>query len=517
MSIAIRFRFPAGRYHATPWGTHVNEAEVEWPPSPWRILRALIATWHRKIDHQAFPEDGLEGLINQLATEAPYYTLPSAVHAHSRHYMPERKNKGERKTLVFDAFARVDPEDALVVAWPNLALEVRARELLEMLVERLGYLGRAESWVEGEVLDAWDGTFDCAPILNGTQEEIGRDSEWIRIASPLAPDDYVDWRTEQVERHGLLKGKLKVRDKRLLATLPPRLIDAMRLDTGLVQNEGWSRHPGLGDQLYSRPDDALSPQGRGVPILRTVHRSVTTATFVLYRAPKPSSPLPRMVDAVKIGEVLRRGAIKQAVDLVPHTGATPAVLSGHDMPEDNRHEHAFYLPMDSDGDGRIDRVLVHAKAGLDRDALNALSSVRRLWIDEGSEWRILLESFGDREEFGNHPYLARSQVWHSVTPYLHPWYRKKGFLHQEQLRRECLERGLPEPEAERIRCLKEAGRELRPVHFHRFRRRKGLRQPDTQGSFWKLTFPEPVAGPVALGFGCHFGLGIFRATQVQGG
>ena len=44
----IKLNFPAGRMHATPWGRHVNEGAVEWPPSPWRILRALVATWHLK-------------------------------------------------------------------------------------------------------------------------------------------------------------------------------------------------------------------------------------------------------------------------------------------------------------------------------------------------------------------------------------------------------------------------------------------------------------------------------------
>jgi len=41
--LALSFTFPGGRYHATPWGRHVNEADLEWPPSPWRIVRALIA------------------------------------------------------------------------------------------------------------------------------------------------------------------------------------------------------------------------------------------------------------------------------------------------------------------------------------------------------------------------------------------------------------------------------------------------------------------------------------------
>ena len=42
---ALAFRFPAGRYHATPWRRNVNEADIAWPPEPWRLLHALIAAW----------------------------------------------------------------------------------------------------------------------------------------------------------------------------------------------------------------------------------------------------------------------------------------------------------------------------------------------------------------------------------------------------------------------------------------------------------------------------------------
>ena len=37
-----------GRYHANPWDRAVNEGASEWPPSPWRILRALVATWYTR-------------------------------------------------------------------------------------------------------------------------------------------------------------------------------------------------------------------------------------------------------------------------------------------------------------------------------------------------------------------------------------------------------------------------------------------------------------------------------------
>ena len=62
--IAIELTFPAGRWHATPWGRQVNEGAVEWPPSPWRLLRALLAVWYHKC--QDVPEDDIRSLISAL-------------------------------------------------------------------------------------------------------------------------------------------------------------------------------------------------------------------------------------------------------------------------------------------------------------------------------------------------------------------------------------------------------------------------------------------------------------------
>ena len=61
----LELSFPAGRYHATPWGRHVNEGAVEWPPSPWRIVRALIATWYLKA--REIPEDTVCSLVGALS------------------------------------------------------------------------------------------------------------------------------------------------------------------------------------------------------------------------------------------------------------------------------------------------------------------------------------------------------------------------------------------------------------------------------------------------------------------
>src|SRR5256885_1933897 len=115
---ALAFRFPAGRYHATPWGRNVNEADVAWPPEPWRILRALIATWWRKGDRAAWSEGDLAALIEALAETLPIYELPeNTVHTHTRHYMPigEIKKGRENTTLVFDAFVRLPADSAMVI------------------------------------------------------------------------------------------------------------------------------------------------------------------------------------------------------------------------------------------------------------------------------------------------------------------------------------------------------------------------------------------------------------------
>lgn len=505
MSVAIEVRFPAGRYHASPWDRHVNEADVEWPPSPLRLLRTLIAVWHRKADRGRYPEEVLRSLIHRLAEHAPVYRVPTAVLAHTRHYMPIRSGRSERTTLVFDAFLRLDPTEELLVLWSNTELEDTERELLGHLLERTGYLGRAESWAELQLVETWSRLPNSGP--RESADHWGSDDrvELVDLPVAMSAAAYAEWRDDRITELGLEKPRL-VREKKLAATLPPDLLDALRLDTGDTRGQGWSQAPGTDTVAYLRPRSWHRPD-RGAPQRSPAERTMTTARLALI-----GRPLPRIEDAIKIGEITRAAAISVA-DRLPDLDDVPATLSGHDMPEDATHQHAFYLPEDADGDGRIDHVMVHADAGLDRGALTALDRIARLWVSDGVEWRVLLESYGGGPDFRDHPYLGPAKVWQSVTPYLHPWYRKKTFTIEDQIRRELAGRGLPSPELERMRTVTVHGRPRRPVHFHRFRKRSGLTQPDTKGSLWRLTFPEPVAGPIALGFGCHFGLGVFQGAE----
>ena len=72
--LAIKYRFTANRYHATQWGRHVNEGVPEWPPSPWRILRGIVATWRRTLPE--LPADRVLPILSALASEYPQFHLP---------------------------------------------------------------------------------------------------------------------------------------------------------------------------------------------------------------------------------------------------------------------------------------------------------------------------------------------------------------------------------------------------------------------------------------------------------
>jgi CRISPR-associated protein Csb2 len=48
MRIVLRQTFPLGRFHATTWRANpFDDPYGEWPPSPWRLARAIVARWYQ--------------------------------------------------------------------------------------------------------------------------------------------------------------------------------------------------------------------------------------------------------------------------------------------------------------------------------------------------------------------------------------------------------------------------------------------------------------------------------------
>ena len=506
--LALEFRFLAGRYHGNPWGRHVNEGDVDWPPEPWRLLRALIATWHHKVKITGKHDEATLGaLIDTLAGESPEFHLPDASQSHTRHYLPQGKVNAKTKrletSLVHDAFAAIHPDTPLYVGWPGIELPEEQAQLLDDLLGVMGFFGRAESWVEARRVGDLPEP-NCRPGDDPIDRTTGElRGEVVNVHSPVAANKYAERREE------FLADRKQAR--RLAKTLPDGLLAALSLDTADLQKQGWSTPPASQKINYVRPLDALRPRRKAWSHSRPPSR-ITTACFLLL-----GKPLPRVEDSLRIGELMRLTVMSAFGKDDAGKRRAPPLFSGHDLPEGNLHQHAFYLPFDSNGGGRLDRVVLHVPAGFDEEARRVTGELSRrkgkLWDSNGCEWRLLLEGMGGSEVCSE--LTAASRHWVSVTPYLHPWHIKKNFSVSDQIRRECEKRGLPGIEDLRpVETIKAGSRNRRPIDFRRFRSSKrNQNQPDRQGSFWKITFADRVPGPLALGFACHFGLGLFRPDR----
>ena len=79
MQLFLRQSFPLERFHATPWRINpFDDPYGEWPPSPWRFVRAVVARWYqwRREISETWPGNELDGLIRALCVSRYSFHLP---------------------------------------------------------------------------------------------------------------------------------------------------------------------------------------------------------------------------------------------------------------------------------------------------------------------------------------------------------------------------------------------------------------------------------------------------------
>ncbi len=499
MATTLSVSFLAGRYHATGWDHQVNEGTTEWPPSPWRILRALVSAAHRSL---AEPET-IAPILERLAASLPRYRVPVSTEHHTRHYMPTEKST----TKIFDTF-RVfrgggrDPA-MLEITWPDLVLGVEERALLTTVLTAVGYLGRSQSWVEITLAD--DGkslpVFNCEPMQGGEPPSL----EATRVLATMAPSDYSRWRDDQ--------------DKKVVKILPTSLWEVLNQSTSALKKQKWTDPPGSRWTNYSI---------RPAPVERWPKVSSKSSTYQAVVLALQSRVLPPQEHSLRFGESVRRALMSLSDGR--------SVFSGKDRfgKPARGHRHAYFLPYDHDDDGFLDHVLVYAREGFDRTAMRAIESLTRLKGKNTGRHPISVHlesrwSVGARLDRSGAPLLLKEAcVWRSRTPMLlprHPKVTKAGRPKLDaqgqwiegpiaQAHRALDDLGLPPREI----CVNEtggmqmAGSASHPAPWFSF----DLERSGGEGSRYRqqafcftLTFAEPVSGPIALGYGSHFGLGLF--------
>lgn len=469
--IVLELRFLAGRYHATLWGRNVNEGIPEWPPSPYRIARALIDVWKRRWPE--WSEDRVKPLVNALAAPARF-CLPPAVAAHTRSYLSSNQKDASKKQLIFDAFLALDKGHKVMIGF-DAEVDDKGLQDLARLLEGLNYLGRSESWVEARVSEDADAEWNCLPVAD---RGVTGGARSVRVACLLPEENY---REHLLGRVGLT------------------WIDALCVSTGELLKEGWSA-PFLLDWIdYAMPPEQL-PTGRTLPL---------RSKFNCARYALSATVLPPIQETLQVAERVRAylmGIHKRIKEDNP--GLVSSLFSGKqpDGTPLEGHRHAFYVPSDEDGDGRIDHVTITSAEPFGEDELSSLDRLTSIWQPKGRpDLQFVLVSLSAENR------VQLSETWVSATPFVTSRHYRKGRGAYEQwltaeLCRECSFHGLPSPSS--VEWIPGTLHTMHPVRWFEFTRsRKG--QAPVSGYGCIVSFKDPVSGPFSLGAGCHFGLGAF--------
>jgi len=481
VALTLALRFPLGRYHATPWDRTVNEGAVEWPPSPWRLLRALVSTWYLRAQHDV-TDDDLDELLSRLNGPPSYRTPPMST-AHTRHYLPDstrRSGETGNTDLVLDPFLAVDPEAELLVHWADVNLDESLTAAVTALLERLPYLGRSESVCEARVVgdvvevdDSWwrpttDGDRGSTRLLTST--------DGAPTALEVTPD--------------------AMRRSKLLVPTGSRWVDYV--------------DPVAPSHVEVRP-----PELPAVTVVRW--RLVTRAPFLARYGVLATDRLRSGV----LHQVRPRDQGPQPPRWLLGKSADGEAAAGHD------HAHWLWTtterapgdqapPWERSAATRVNDLILWAPQGVEAPYLPTILTHRRLrgpadWTPEGfRDGDLHLVGVGGNELLPER-FAGESTTWTSETPYLPVRHRKRQSVEDflaDDVRRELGYRGHRTDVEVAVAQHADSG-----ANSHRRYRLNPHGRRWSTGYYLRITCTDPVAGPLMLGGLSHFGFGQFRAKD----
>jgi CRISPR-associated protein Csb2 len=486
MSLSISIHFLSGRAHLHPWQTHHSEGRVEWPPSQWRLLRALVAIAGRGLtslpypdfivdpgkkpkatkknpnpawppaDYCALPDswhgEGVDEIpLSRLArllralSAPPTIWLPKSSGGHTRQYFPIHEGGMVKNTgsAVFDTFAVIRKDQALLFHWTDLDLDEHARADLKLLLDRMTYFGRAESWCRAEAhacaLDEIqaEGMAKVAPDRTHWQclcieEErharpAGREYREYLLERRLAPaKELLDEVSDLLPRTKTADGKNRKDAKAFTAILQQESPDKLLLrcllrESGQDIKDGLERPIGARWVHYAVPRAIYDvPQPKPRPCPRN-SETVDLVRYALNTATAHRLVLPPLTDTLLIADKFR-GAV-MALRREPGR-----MLSGHEADGSHikGHQHAFWWPLDEDNDGFIDHVVVWAPSGFEQRDVDALRRLTRLRQRGGRSDLLVSPTYVGQVSAYMSWNGAGTTTFVSATPYFCPLHLSHG-------------------------------------------------------------------------------------------
>ena len=505
MPVVVEVELLAGRYHAHVWGdSQFAMSGPEWPPSPWSLLRALASAWFETRPAPSTTEER-DALIEMLGCcPAPEMWLPKTAFREVRYYQPLE----HKRALHHDLFAV--PAGGRFHFVFEAALLDGQRRLLDELLRRLQYFGRAESRAGLRLADDLSGP--PTGFFRVVPRDRARESGWSPCRVLCASKEREFRASDLWTSRAVVAGK---KAKKIQAAVespgaPVHLVDALLSDRKPVPDGAlWVE--------YAQPNGSVLheiPLVRARRVLTPASVEVTALVFRLCRR----VPIP-LRDAVAVARAYRDAAVR--LFSAAAGGAHSPMLTGReqDGSVERAHRHLYYLPQPVAGSLDISTLVVRVPSGssLRQEELDALMAVERVSIHRNDRYPITVVP-----EYIDRGGLVAARRWKSLTPFLPPLRHRLGrvdTLPEQQVAAFISEScGLT---AMRVTAVPGPGgtSTRTPVRAHEYGAAQGLRSSRTWrftnrlGHWFTIEFDTPEVIGSALGSDAHFGLGQFEAVD----
>jgi hypothetical protein len=508
MQLALEQTFPFGRFHATPWKVFAyDDPYGEWPPSPWRLVRAVLARSFQ-LDREIADSNPnharlREAMVRAFAASEVSWLLPASTWRGPglRQYQPAEfkrvpasaKEPGMmayNTTKVLDNFWVTSGGNAAPVVWLLDGAEWDPTVLahLDACLARMTYFGRAESITEIRRLPA--------PPAHGP---------------PL----------------------VELRSRRFGNAVP---VLALKPDASLLQLEAGTDTPSVRDtdippgSRWMFAERPARPRIRLAPRFQPALPPVSLIQFAI-----GFKVAPRYKDTVLIIERFRNRALacfmrivtgdpKMKWSTAPEDVREQALrLSGRDSngnPATGHHHASFFLCGTPECPSRLCVWRAEPFTDCEQHAIFEAAGAPLPLNYKDDPWTLNLVPLDRLVPPPPGLDAAAHREWKSLTPYVPPRHvygrtgkEKPGCSVAEQLTEELASRGFD------VTGLSIDATESGWVSVHRLKSRdRGRTNNDKLGYVAKLRFSKPVGGPISIGASCHFGLGLFvPATQTVAG